>query len=62
VLISNHEFTSFFLYLLKHITSSGVISDPTALEAAYSQMLAWPAPSLGRHELPFMGSTIALEV
>ena len=62
MLISNHEFTSFFLHLLKQITSSGVISDPAALEAAYSQMLAWPVPSLGRHELPFMGSTITLEV
>ncbi|OCK81219.1 hypothetical protein K432DRAFT_296062 [Lepidopterella palustris CBS 459.81] len=62
VLISNHEFPAFFLYILKQMTFSGVIGDPTALEAAYTQMLTWPAPSLGRHRLPFMGSLITLEI
>lgn len=44
------------------MTESGVISDPTTLEAAYTQMTAWPPPSLGRHELPFLGSLIILDI
>ncbi|KAF2195418.1 hypothetical protein K469DRAFT_11455 [Zopfia rhizophila CBS 207.26] len=62
VLISNHNFTSFFVNLLKQMTATGVISDPTALEAAYSQIMSWPPPSIGRHDLPFLGSMTTLEI
>ncbi|PSN64383.1 hypothetical protein BS50DRAFT_498600 [Corynespora cassiicola Philippines] len=62
VLISHHNFLSFYTRLLHQMTESGVISDPTALEAAYSQMLAWPPPSVGRHDLPFFGSMITLDI
>jgi hypothetical protein len=62
VLITTHEFPAFFVHLLKQMTSSGVISDPTTLETAYNQMLTWPPPSLGKHELPFMGSMLTLEM
>ena len=62
VLISNHEFPAFFAHLLKQMTATGAISDPSALEAAYSQMRNWPSPRLGRHELPFLGSMITLEM
>lgn len=62
VLISHHPFLSFYTKLLRGMTESGVISDPTTLEAAYSQMTAWPSPSLGRHELPFLGAMITLDI
>ncbi|KAF2007903.1 DUF1630-domain-containing protein [Amniculicola lignicola CBS 123094] len=62
LIISHHNFLSFYSRLLYQMTESGVISDPTALEAAYSQITAWPAPSLGRHNLPFMGSLITLDI
>ncbi|KAF2012157.1 DUF1630-domain-containing protein [Aaosphaeria arxii CBS 175.79] len=62
VLISHHPFLSFYNRLLHQMTESGVISDPTTLEAAYSQILAWPSPSLGRHELPFLGTMITLDI
>ncbi|KAF2197520.1 DUF1630-domain-containing protein [Delitschia confertaspora ATCC 74209] len=62
VLISTHEFPSLFAHMLKQMTVTGVISDPAVLEAVYSQMVAWPTPSLGKHELPFLGSMITLEI
>ncbi|KAF2807881.1 uncharacterized protein BDZ99DRAFT_67964 [Mytilinidion resinicola] len=62
VMITTHEFPAFFIHLLKEMTSSGVISDPTALETAHNQMLTWAPPSLGKHELPFMGSMLTLEI
>ncbi|ORY01345.1 hypothetical protein BCR34DRAFT_98436 [Clohesyomyces aquaticus] len=62
VLISNHDFPSFYNRLLQQMTETGLLSDPTALEAAYTQMASWPAPSLGRLDLPFMGSMIALDI
>lgn len=62
VLISHHNFLAFYTRLLHQMTDSGVISDPTALEAAYSQITAWPPPALGRHELPFLGSMIILDI
>lgn len=62
VLISHHNFLPFYNRLLHQMTASGVISDPTALETAYSQMVAWSAPSLGRQELPFLGSMIILDI
>src|ERR1051326_5002324 len=34
-LISNHDAPAFFLAMLKQLTASGLISDPSALEAAY---------------------------
>ncbi|KAF2739499.1 hypothetical protein EJ04DRAFT_508780 [Polyplosphaeria fusca] len=62
VLISHHNFLAFHNRLLHQMTGNGVISDPTALEAAYSQMAAWPPPSVGRLELPFFGSMISLDI
>lgn len=62
VLVSHHNFLSFHSRLLRHMTDDSVISDPSALEAAYSQMLSWPAPALGRQELPFLGTMITLDI
>jgi hypothetical protein len=62
VIISHHPFLSFYTTLLHKMTETNVISDPTALEAAYSQMTAWPSPALGRLELPFLGSMISLDI
>jgi hypothetical protein len=44
------------------MTRTTHISDPSMLEAAYSQIAKWPAPTVGHLELPFMGSVIALEM
>ncbi|KAH7118828.1 hypothetical protein B0J11DRAFT_440347 [Dendryphion nanum] len=62
VIISHHPFLSFYNKLLRRMTESGVISDPTTLEAAHTQITTWPSPSLGRHELPFLGSMITLDI
>lgn len=62
VLISHHNFLAFHNKLLQQMTQSGPISDPTTLEAAYSQIVTWPPPSRGRLELPFLGSTITLDI
>ena len=44
------------------MTDSGVISDPTTLEAAYSSIVTWPSPTIGRQDLPFLGSVISLDI
>ncbi|KAF2711431.1 hypothetical protein K504DRAFT_475286 [Pleomassaria siparia CBS 279.74] len=62
VLLSQHNFISFYSRLLHQITETGVLSDPTVLEEAYSQMHVWEAPSVGRHDLPFMGERIILDI
>ncbi|KAL6707800.1 hypothetical protein ACN47E_003700 [Coniothyrium glycines] len=62
VLVSHHSFTSFHNRLLQKMTESGVISDQTTLEAAFSQMSSWPPPALGRHDLPFLGATMTLDI
>ncbi|KAF1949283.1 hypothetical protein CC80DRAFT_497598 [Byssothecium circinans] len=62
VLITNHNFHSFYSRILHQMTLSGHISDPATLEAAHSQMITWPAPSLGKQELPFLGSVVTLDV
>ncbi|KAF2760170.1 hypothetical protein EJ05DRAFT_498136 [Pseudovirgaria hyperparasitica] len=63
VLISNHKFPSFHSSILRHITSAGAISDPDILEAAFTEISStWPTPGIGRHELPFMGSMMVLEI
>jgi hypothetical protein len=62
VMISHHNFPSFHHRLLHKMTETGVISDPVTLHAAYNQMFAWRPPSLGRHELPFLGSIITLDI
>jgi hypothetical protein len=62
VLISHHNFTSFHNQLLQRMTESGLISDPTTLEAAYTEMSSWAPPALGRHDLPFLGSMLALDI
>ncbi|KAF2445596.1 hypothetical protein P171DRAFT_520362 [Karstenula rhodostoma CBS 690.94] len=62
VLVSAHNFLSFHTSVLHYMTESGVISDPTTLEAAYSSMVTWPSPTIGRQELPFLGSVISLDI
>ncbi|KAF2661820.1 hypothetical protein K491DRAFT_710645 [Lophiostoma macrostomum CBS 122681] len=62
VLISNHSFLSFYNRLLLQMTETGVISDPSTLETAFSQIISWPPPAIGRHELPFLGTTITLDI
>jgi len=62
VLISNHDFPGLFFRMLHQMTSSGMISDPNALEAAFTHVSSWPPPSIGRHELPFLGSMIELDI
>lgn len=62
VLISHHNFLSFYSRLLYKMTESGVISDPTVLETCYHQMNTWPAPSVGHHNLSFLGGAIALDI
>jgi hypothetical protein len=62
VIISNHDFPSFFKTLLQIVISSGFISDPTRLEAACSEISSWSAPTVGRQELPFLGTLLTLEM
>src|SRR5690242_20086760 len=62
VLISHHNFTSFNNRILQIMTESGVISDPTTLEGAHAQMNNWSPPSIGRHELPFLGRVLTLDI
>jgi hypothetical protein len=62
VMISQHNFPSFNNRLLQKMTQSGVISDPTTLQAAYNQMFAWRPPRVGRHELSFLGSVVTLDI
>lgn len=62
VLVSHHKFFSMNIQILHKMTESGVISDPTTLEAAYSQMNSWPPPSIGRHNLPFLGGMLTVDI
>ncbi|KAF2134402.1 hypothetical protein P153DRAFT_304689 [Dothidotthia symphoricarpi CBS 119687] len=62
VLISHHNFPAFYNRVLQEMTASGSISDPTTLETAYSQVVSWPPPSIGRQELPFMGKMLTLDI
>ncbi|KAF2083324.1 DUF1630-domain-containing protein [Saccharata proteae CBS 121410] len=62
VLISNHDFPALFHRVLHLMTDAGNICDPITLEAACTQIAAWPPPSIGRHDLPFLGSLLALEI
>jgi len=62
VIISTHEFPSFFAEILRIITNSGLINDPTRLEAACSEITKWPPPTIGRRQLPFLGTLLNLEM
>lgn len=62
VMISHHNFPSFHKRLLERMTETGVISDPVTLQTAYNQMFAWRPPRVGRHELPFLGNIITLDI
>jgi hypothetical protein len=62
VMISHHNFPSFHNRILQKMTESGVISDPITIQTAYNQMFAWKPPRVGRHELPFLGSVITLDI
>jgi hypothetical protein len=62
VMISHHNFTSFNNRILQVMTETGVISDPTTLEGAHAQMNNWAPPSIGRHDLPFLGRILTLDI
>lgn len=62
VIISNHEFSSLFGEILKILTKSGFISDPTRLEAACSEISKWPSPIVGKQHLPFLGTVLEFEM
>ncbi|KAI8938966.1 hypothetical protein NX059_004814 [Plenodomus lindquistii] len=62
VLISHHNFTAFYHKVLQTMTASGVISDPKTLDAAFAQMDSWAPPHLGRHDLPFLGNMLVLDI
>lgn len=62
VLITHHNFPAFYHRLLHQMASGQYISDPTTLETAHSMMAAWPAPTLGKQELPFIGSMLTLDI
>lgn len=62
VLVSHHKFFSLHNRILHKMTESSVISDPVTLEAAYSQISTWSPPSVGRHTLPFLGSTLTVDI
>jgi hypothetical protein len=62
VIITHHNFPSFYARLLHQMTESGVISNPITLQAAYNQMFAWSPPRVGHHELPFLGTIITLDI
>jgi hypothetical protein len=62
IIISHHDFPSFFLRLVRDITADDVISNPDALRAACSQIAQWPAPALGKQVLPFQASLLELQM
>jgi hypothetical protein len=62
VIITHHNFPSFYARLLHQMTESGVISNPVTLQAAYNQMFAWSPPRVGHLELPFLGTIITLDI
>ena len=62
VLLSNHDFPAFHLRLLRILTEVGVISDPSKLEAATSEIAQWRAPVVGHQDLPFLGDMLRLEM
>lgn len=62
VIISSHEFSSFFAEILRIVTKTEVISDPTRLEVACSEISKWPPPVIGRQRLPFLGTVLELEM
>jgi hypothetical protein len=62
VLISNHHFPAFHSKLLQIVTDLGLISDPSRLEVACAEISKWGPPSVGHHDLPFLGYILALEM
>ncbi|KAF2664469.1 hypothetical protein BT63DRAFT_429236 [Microthyrium microscopicum] len=62
VIISNHEFSSFFMNLLRVIVTGSNIGDITRLESACAQIEGWPPPRIGTQELPFLGGKMVLEI
>lgn len=62
VLLSSHEFSALYLRLLRTLTDSGVVGDPSRLEAAAAAISQWPAPVIGHQDLPFLGEMVQLEM
>jgi hypothetical protein len=62
VVISALNFTPLFMNMLRVIAASSAIGDPTPLETACAHIAAWPPPTVGRINLPFMGTSIELEM
>jgi len=61
VIISQHSYNALFFKLLNFMTSD-VLSDRTTLELACIHIANWDSPSIGRHELPFLGYVMDLEM
>ena len=62
IILSHHEFPSLFLRLLRDLTAKSVVNDPDALIAACAQIAQWAPPSVGKHNLPFLGSILELHM
>jgi hypothetical protein len=62
VIISQFNFPSFYNRILQRMTVSGLISDPTILQAAYAEINTWKPPVVGRHVLPFLGHVLTLDI
>ncbi|KAL9064764.1 MAG: hypothetical protein Q9157_007716 [Trypethelium eluteriae] len=62
IIVSHHEFPSFFLRIVRDITARDVISNPDALMAACGQIAQWQPPSMGKQTLPFLGSLLELHI
>jgi hypothetical protein len=62
VIISQYNFPSFYNRILQRMTVSGLISDPTILQAAYAEINTWKPPIVGRHVLPFLGHVLTLDI
>jgi hypothetical protein len=60
--ISNQEFPSLFINILRVIVTGSTIGDIARLESACSQIESWPPPRIGKQDLPFLGGMIALEM
>jgi hypothetical protein len=62
VIISSHNFTSLFMNIIRIISATSAIGDPAPLETACTHIAAWPPITVGRLDLPFMGTGIELDM
>lgn len=62
ILVSHHEFPSFFLRLVRDLTARDVINNPDALISACGEIAQWQPPSMGKQTLPFLGALLELHM